>query len=186
MVKVGDADGMVAGSVYTTGDVLRPAFQIVKTAPGYRLYPVALSWKYLPAPLGMTASSLFADCAVNIQPTAEELAEIAVSSARTARSLVGMDPKVAMLSFSTKGSGKHELVDKVVQAVKLAKKMDPDLKLDGELQADAALVESVGRLKSPDSSVAGQANVLIFPTCNQGILDISWYRGWRGWKPSVP
>lgn len=170
MVKVGDADGMVAGSVYTTGDVLRPAFQIVKTAPGISVVSSCFIMEVPTCTLGDDGVFLFADCAVNIQPTAEELAEIAVSSARTARSLVGMDPKVAMLSFSTKGSGKHELVDKVVQAVKLAKKMDPDLKLDGELQADAALVESVGRLKSPDSSVAGQANVLIFPDLQSGNI----------------
>jgi phosphate acetyltransferase len=170
MVKKGDADGMVAGSVYTTGDVLRPALQIVKTAPGISVVSSCFIMEVPNCTLGAEGVFVFADCAINIQPTAEQLAAIAISSAQTARSLVGIEPKVAMLSFSTKGSGKHELVDKVVEAVKLAKEMAPDLKLDGELQADAALIESVGRLKSPDSTVAGQANVLIFPDLQAGNI----------------
>lgn len=170
MVKIGDADGMVAGSVNTTGDVLRPALQIVKTAPDISVVSSCFVMEVPNCTLGADGVFLFADCAINIQPTAEQLAAIAISSAQTARSLVGMEPKVAMLSFSTKGSGKHELVDKVVEAVKLAKEMAPDLKLDGELQADAALIESVGKLKSPDSTVAGQANVLVFPDLQAGNI----------------
>ena len=157
MVKAGDADGLVSGAIHSTGDMLRPALQIIKTKPGMK----AVSSSFLME----TAKGvmIFADCAVIPCPTAEELAAIALGAADTARSLGGLDPKVAMLSFSTKGSAKHELVDKVVEATRMAKELAPDLALDGELQLDAALVPEVGQLKSPGSPVAGYANVLVFP-----------------------
>ncbi|WP_129722018.1 phosphate acetyltransferase [Xylanivirga thermophila] len=163
MVKLGDADGMVAGAVNTTGDVLRPALQIIKTAPGISVVSSCFIMQVLYKEFGHDGVLLFADCAVNPSPTAEQLASIAVTSANTAKSLIGMEPKVAMLSFSTKGSAQHELVDKVVEATKLAKEMAPDVTIDGEIQADAALVKEVGSLKCPGSSVAGKANVLVFP-----------------------
>ena len=163
MIKMGDADGMVAGAISTTGDVLRPNLQIVKTAPGISVVSSCFIMEVPHKEYGQNGILIFADCAVNPNPTAEQLAQIAVSSAKTASTLVGMEPKVAMLSFSTKGSAQHELVDKVVQATKLAKELDPELVIDGELQADAALVESIGNLKCPGSPVAGQANVLVFP-----------------------
>ena len=157
MVKCGDADGLVSGAIHSTGDMLRPALQIIKTKPGMKS---ASSCFLMETSMGVM---IFADCAVIPCPTAEELAAIALAAADSARALGGLDPKVAMLSFSTKGSAKHELVDKVVDATRIAKELAPDLPLDGELQLDAALVPSVGELKAPGSPVAGHANVLVFP-----------------------
>ena len=157
MVKCGDADGLVSGAIHSTGDMLRPALQIIKTKLGMKS---ASSCFLMETSMGVM---IFADCAVIPCPTAEELAAIALAAADSARALGGLDPKVAMLSFSTKGSAKHELVDKVVEATRIAKELAPDLPLDGELQLDAALVPSVGELKAPGSPVAGHANVLVFP-----------------------
>ena len=157
MVKCGDADGLVSGAIHSTGDMLRPALQIIKTKPGMKS---ASSCFLMETSMGVM---IFADCAVIPCPTAEELAAIALAAADSARALGGLDPKVAMLSSSTKGSAKHELVDKVVEATRIAKELAPDLPLDGELQLDAALVPSVGELKAPGSPVAGHANVLVFP-----------------------
>ncbi|MDR0334197.1 MAG: phosphate acetyltransferase [Dysgonamonadaceae bacterium] len=164
MIKNGDADGEIAGAENTTGDVLRPALQIIKTMPGVNVVSGAFIMFTQTPQYGENGTLIFADCAVMPNPTAEELASIAIASAQTAKNIVGVEPRVAMLSFSTKGSGKHDLVDKVAKATQLAKEIAPDLAIDGELQADAALVESVGQLKAPGSPVAGKANVLIFPS----------------------
>ena len=171
MVKCGDADGMVAGSVNATGDVLRPALQIIKTAPGINTVSSCFIM-VLPefSKYGENGIMVFGDCAVNPNPTAEQLADIAIASASSAKSIAGISPKVAMLSFSTKGSAKGELVDKVQQAVEIAHKAAPDLALDGELQLDAAIVESVAKLKAPSSKIAGHANVLIFPDLQAGNI----------------
>lgn len=170
MIKNGDADGEVAGARNTTGNVLRPAFQIVKTAPGISVVSGAFLMFMPKKEYGNDGIMVFADCAVLPNPTAEELAQIAVSTARTTRAIADMEPRVAMLSFSTKGSAKHEMVDKVVEATRLAKEMDPTMQIDGELQADAAIVESVAASKAPGSEVAGKANVLVFPTLEVGNI----------------
>ncbi|MEA4841074.1 MAG: phosphate acetyltransferase [Bacteroidales bacterium] len=164
MIKNGDADGEVAGARNATGDVLRPAFQIVKTLPGISVVSGAFLMFLKDKSYGENGLMIFGDCAVNPTPNAAELAQIAISTAETARNIAGFEPRVAMLSFSTKGSSKNEAVDKVVEATKLAKEMQPTLMIDGELQADAALVESVALLKAKDSDVAGKANALIFPS----------------------
>lgn len=170
MIKNGDADGEVSGAVHATGDVLRPALQIIKTAPGISVVSGAFIMVLKDKNFGEDGVMVFADCAVTPNATAEELAAIAVSSASTAKNIACIDPKVALLSFSTKGSAKHEFVDKVSAAVRLAKEMAPDLVIDGELQADAALVDSVAQLKAPGSPVAGKANVLVFPDLQSGNI----------------
>lgn len=170
MIKNGDADGELAGAQNTTGNVLRPAFQIVKTKPGIKIVSGALLMFTPAEEYGEKGLFVFADCAVNPNPNAEELASIAVSTAETAKQIAGFEPKVAMLSFSTKGSAQHELVDKVVEATRIAKEMAPELMIDGEMQADAALVETVGKSKAPGSPVAGEANVLVFPDLQSGNI----------------
>lgn len=170
MIKAGDADGEIAGAQNTTGDVLRPALQIIKTAPGMHVVSGAFLMFVQDKKYGKDGVLVFADCAVMPNPTASELAEIAVATAQTTRDIVGVEPRVAMLSFSTKGSASHEMVDKVVEATRLAREMAPALKIDGELQADAALIESVGSKKAPGSEIAGKANVLVFPTLEVGNI----------------
>jgi len=163
MLRHGVVQGLVSGAIHATADILRPALQILKTAPGTRLVSAAFVMDLPSSPYGANGVFLFADSALNPNPSSEELAHIAISSARTFRALVGMEPVVAMLSFSTYGSAKHPDVDKVREAVALARQLDPALKVDGELQFDAAVVPEVGQLKAPQSPVAGKANVLIFP-----------------------
>ena len=170
MIKSGDADGEVAGAKNATGDVLRPALQIVKTLPGMSVVSGAFLLLTDKPEYGAKGLIVCADCAVLPNPTAEELAQIAVATAGTARAIAKIEPRVAMLSFSTKGSAKNELVDKVVKATELAKQMAPDVMIDGEMQADAALVASVGASKAPGSPVAGKANVLIFPSLEVGNI----------------
>ena len=170
MIKNGDADGEVSGADHATGDVLRPAFHYVKTAPGISVVSGAFIMILPEKTFGEEGVLIFADGAVHPNPTDKELAEIAIATAHTARALAGFEPKIAFLSFSTKGSARHELVDKVVSATKLAQEMAPDLMIDGELQADAALVESIGQKKAPGSKIAGKANVLIFPNLDSGNI----------------
>ena len=164
MVKMGKADGEVAGAKNTTGDVLRPALQIIKTAPGMSAVSGAFVMICPDKTYGEDGILLFADCAVTIDPTDQQLAEFAKATVETAVSVCGFkDPKVGMLSFSTKGSANHELVTKVVSAVKIAKEKFPEIKVDGEFQLDAAIVPSVGASKAPGSDIAGNCNILIFP-----------------------
>ena len=170
MIKNGDADGEVSGADHATGDVLRPAFQYVKTLPGISVVSGAIIMIHPDKKFGENGIMVFADVAVHPDPTDKELAEIAVASAHTARAICGFEPKIAMLSFSTKGSAKHPLVEKVVSATKIAKEMAPELLIEGELQADAALIESIGKSKAPGSLIAGKANVLIFPDLNVGNI----------------
>ncbi|MBQ2662425.1 MAG: phosphate acetyltransferase [Clostridia bacterium] len=170
MLKDSKADGMVAGAINTTGNTLRPGLQIVKMKKGISTVSSCFIMEIPNKEYGDNGVMIFADCAVNIQPTADQLAAIAIASAETGKSLCGIEPKVAMLSFSTKGSAKHENVDKVVEATAKVRELAPDLQVDGELQADAALVEKVGQLKSPGSTVAGKANVLVFPDIQAGNI----------------
>jgi len=170
MIKYGDADGEIAGADNATGDVLRPAFQYVKTLPGITVVSGAFLMFLKDKEFGENGLMVFADCAVHPNPTDKELAEIAVATAKTTKALAHIEPRIAMLSFSTKGSAVHEMVDKVVSATRLAKEMDPSLRIDGELQADAAIVESVGLKKAPGSPIAGKANVLIFPNLECGNI----------------
>lgn len=171
MVKSGDADGQVAGAMNTTGNVLRAAFQVIKTQPGIEVVSGAFLM-VLPEGLnfGTNGVLVMADCAVVPDPTAEELAQIAVSSAQTARDIAGIEPRVAILSFSTKGSAKHSKVSKVIEATEIAHRMAPNLILDGELQADAAIVPSVAGSKAPQSPLSGRANVLVFPNLEVGNI----------------
>lgn len=171
MIKLGDADGLVSGAVHTTGDMLRPALQIIKTKPGMKVVSSSFLMDCPNKSIGEDGLLVYADCVVIPCPTAEELAHIAVSAAETARTLCGVEePRVAMLSFSTKGSAKHELVEKVQKATEIAHELAPDLLLDGEMQLDAALVPEVGALKAKGSPVAGRANVLIFPDLQAGNI----------------
>jgi phosphate acetyltransferase len=170
MIKAGDADGEIAGAQNTTGNVLRPALQIIKTMPGIGCVSGAFLMFLKDRSFGEDGVMVFADCAVLPNPTAQELAQIAVSTAHTARALVGVEPRIAMLSFSTKGSAQHEMVDKVVEATRLAKEMAPELIIDGELQADAAIVPKVASQKAPSSVIAGKANVLVFPSLETGNI----------------
>ncbi|HEY8464735.1 MAG TPA: phosphate acetyltransferase [Bacillota bacterium] len=170
MVKAGDADGMVAGACHATADVLRPSLQILKTAPGTKLVSAFFIMVVPNCEYGENGIFVFSDCGLNQNPTAEELAVIAASSAQSFKNLVGAEPVVAMLSHSSKGSAKHADVDKVVEATRIAKENYPELKLDGELQLDAAIVPSIGASKAPGSSVAGKANVLIFPDLDAGNI----------------
>ena len=171
IIKAGDADGQLAGARNTTGNVLRPALQIIKTAPGITCVSGGMLLITKAKQYGENGVLVVGDVAVTPVPDAEQLAQIAVCTARTAEAVAGFkDPRVAMLSFSTKGSATHEVVDKVIEATRLAKEMDPALKIDGELQADAALVTSVGESKAPGSAIAGHANVLIFPSLEVGNI----------------
>ncbi|MGB4588380.1 MAG: phosphate acetyltransferase [Clostridiaceae bacterium] len=170
MVKLDDAQGMVSGAVHTTGDLLRPGLQIIKTMPGISVVSSFFIMLLKDKTYGTEGQMLFADCAVNPNPNADELAAIAIATADSAKNLLQIEPKVAMLSFSTMGSAKSELVDKVVNATRTAKALRPDLAIDGELQLDAAIVESVGAKKAPNSTVAGKANVLVFPDLQAGNI----------------
>ncbi len=171
MVKLGDADGLVSGAVHTTGDMLRPALQIIKTKPGMKVVSSSFLLDCPNKNLGADGLLVYSDCVVMPNPTAEELAHIAVSAAETAKVLCGIEePRVALLSFSTKGSAKHELVTKVQQATAMAHELAPDLLLDGELQFDAAIVPEIGESKAKGSPVAGHANVLVFPDLQAGNI----------------
>jgi phosphate acetyltransferase len=170
MIKAGDADGEVAGAMNATGDVLRPAFQYVKTMPGISVVSGAFIMILKDKEFGNDGLMVFADCAVHPDPTDRELAEIAVATGKTTRAIAGFEPRIAMLSFSTKGSAKHAMVDKVVSATRIAKEMDPSLMIDGELQADAAIIEAIGKSKAPGSNIAGKANVLVFPNLESGNI----------------
>ncbi len=171
IIKTGDADGQISGALSTTGDTLRPALQIIKCAPGITCVSGAMLLLTKEPQYGENGVLVVGDVAVTPMPDAQQLAQIAVCTAQTAKSVAGFaDPRVAMLSFSTKGSAKHEVVDKVVEATKLAKELAPELKVDGELQADAALVPTVGEKKAPGSDIAGKANVLVFPCLEVGNI----------------
>ena len=171
IIKTGDADGQISGALSTTGDTLRPALQIIKCAPGITCVSGAMLLLTKEPQYGENGVLVVGDVAVTPMPDAQQLAQIAVCTAQTAKSVAGFaDPRVAMLSFSTQGSAKHEVVDKVVEATKLAKELAPELKVDGELQADAALVPAVGEKKAPGSDIAGKANVLVFPCLEVGNI----------------
>ncbi len=170
MVKANDADGMVAGACHATADTLRPALQILKTAPGVKLVSGFFLMCIPDCEMGENGTFIFADCGLNQDPNPEELAAIADSSAKSFKLLVGAKPIIAMLSHSTMGSAKHPLVDKMVEATRIAKELYPSLTIDGELQADAALVPAIAKTKAPGSEVAGNANVLVFPNLDCGNI----------------
>lgn len=170
IIKSGDADGQISGALSTTGDTLRPALQIIKCAPGITCVSGAMLLITPATEYGDNGVIVMGDVAVTPMPDANQLAQIAVCTAQTAKAVAGMDPRVAMLSFSTKGSAKHEVCDKVIEATRLAQEMAPELKIDGEMQADAALVERVGAKKCPGSPIAGKANVLVAPCLEVGNI----------------
>ena len=170
MVYMDDADGMVSGACHSTADTLRPALQILKTAPGTNIASSFFIEDVPNCEYGQDGLFVFADCAINIYPTAEELAEIAIASAHSFEQLCGGEPRVAMLSYSSYGSGKGDSTEKMAEATRIAKERAPQLDLDGELQVDAAIVDTVAALKAPDSPVAGNANVLIFPNIDAGNI----------------
>ena len=170
IIKSGDADGQISGALSTTGDPLRPALQIIKCAPGITCVSGAMLLITPATEYGDNGVIVMGDVAVTPMPDANQLAQIAVCTAQTAKAVAGMDPRVAMLSFSTKGSAKHEVCDKVIEATRLAQEMAPELKIDGEMQADAALVERVGAKKCPGSPIAGKANVLVAPCLEVGNI----------------
>ncbi len=170
MVKTGAADGMVAGAVNSSANVIRPALQILKTAPGTKLVSAFFIMNVPNCKFGNNGTFVFADCGLNQDPNAEEVSEIAISSAKSYSQLIGDEPRVAMLSYSTYGSAKSDLVTKMQEATKLAKEKAPELVLDGELQLDAAIVESVAQQKAPSSPLEGKANVLVFPDLNAGNI----------------
>ncbi|MGG7176024.1 phosphate acetyltransferase [Clostridium paraputrificum] len=170
MVKMDDADGMVSGAIHTTGDLLRPGLQIIKTAPGVSVVSSFFIMMVPGSKYGEEGMLLFSDCAVNPNPTEDQLAAIAIATADTAKNLCKVEPRVAMLSFSTMGSADHELVSKVRVATEKAKALRPDLLIDGEMQLDAAIVEKVADQKAPNSKVAGKANVLVFPDLQSGNI----------------
>ena len=170
IIKTGDADGQISGALSTTGDTLRPALQIIKCKPGITCVSGAMLLITQQPQYGDNGIIVMGDVAVTPMPDASQLAQIAVCTAETAKSVAGIDPRVAMLSFSTKGSAKHEVVDKVTEALAIAKQLAPEVKIDGELQADAALVPAVGKKKAPGSEIAGQANVLVAPNLEVGNI----------------
>ena len=192
ILKAGDADGFVSGACHSTANTLRPGLQVIKTAPGFK---TVSSCFIMVAPEGgnkyvLEGVAVFGDCAINIEPTAEELADIAVASADTAKKIAGIEPRVAMLSFSTKGSGNdakfYDTVTKVQKATELAKAAAPDLALDGEFQFDAAVAPEVGELKAPGSKVAGHANTFIFPNINAGNIGYKICQRMGGWMAIGP
>lgn len=170
MVKEDDADGMVAGAVNSSANVIRPSLQILKTAPGTKLVSAFFIIVVPNCEYGENGTFIFSDSGLNENPDADQVSEIAISSAKSFKTLIEAEPKIAMLSYSTYGSAKNPLVDKMVEATRLAKEKRPDLAIDGELQLDAAIVDSVAKQKAPGSSVAGEANVLVFPDLNAGNI----------------
>lgn len=170
MIKSGDADGMVSGACHSSANTLRPCLQIIKTKPGTKLVSSFFLMEVPDCEFGADGAFVFSDCGLEQNPDPEKLAAIAICAADSFEMLVGKEPKVAMLSHSSKGSAKHTDVTKVVEATKLAKELAPDLMLDGELQLDAAIVPEIGKSKAPDSTVAGQANVLVFPDLDAGNI----------------
>ena len=192
ILKSGDADGFVSGACHSTANTLRPGLQVIKTAPGFKT--VSSCFIMVAPECGnpyiKEGVSVFGDCAINIEPSAEELSDIAIASAETAKKIAGIEPRVAMLSFSTKGSGNdakfYDTVTKVQKATELAKAAAPDLALDGEFQFDAAIAPEVGELKAPGSKVAGHANVFIFPNINAGNIGYKICQRMGGWMAIGP
>lgn len=170
MVKLNDADGLVSGAAHSTADTLRPALQILKTAPNTKLVSAFFVMSVPDCNLGENGTFVFGDCGLNANPNSEELSEIAISSAKSFKQLIGEEPKVAMLSYSTYGSAKSEQVDKVKEATNLVRQKENNLIIDGELQLDAAIIEEVAKMKAPESKVAGHANTLIFPNLDAGNI----------------
>lgn len=170
MVKEGKADGLVSGAAHSTADTLRPALQILKTAPGTKLVSAFFLMVVPDKTFGENGVFVFGDCGLNANPTADELSEIAITSSDSFKHLIGKEPKVAMLSYSTYGSANSESINKVIEATKIAKEKEPNLLIDGELQLDAAIIPEVSKFKSPGSSIKGNANVLIFPNLDAGNI----------------